>query len=215
MKKGFIIFALLLLSSCATAAQMRAASMRQNGQAAIARAKFCIDNVSSNPDFQSLSVHMPIVFGGVPTMAQLTDNGMPGDEDTQKLIKFHDALQPCRQQLIKDYMEIAPTIASIFISEAEKGDLITADLVQHKITWGEANKERQALIAEATEQITIAAQEIDRGLAQENAAEIANRQRIFNNWLTWQQNQQLINNLNRPVNTNCTRFGNTVNCTTY
>jgi hypothetical protein len=29
------------------------------------------------------------------------------------------------------------------------------------------------------------------------------------------QNQQMINNRNRPVTTNCNRFGNSVNCTSY
>ncbi len=215
MKRVFLIFGLLLLTSCATAAQMRAASIQRNGLAANARAMVCIETVMDNPNFQSLAVHMPVGLKTDPTMTQLIDNGVPSDNEAATLIKYHDALEPCRQRLVKDYMEIAPSIASILISEYEKGDLITADLIQHKITWGEANKKRQALRAEITEQITIAAQEIDRGLAQENAAEIANRQRIFNNWMAWQQNQQLINNLNRPTYTNCTRFGNTVNCTSY
>ncbi|MDA8169405.1 MAG: hypothetical protein M0Z59_06870 [Nitrospiraceae bacterium] len=215
MKRVFLIFGLFLLSSCATAAQMRAASIRQNAQAAMVRAKSCLENVMDEPGFQSLAAHMPMDLKGIPTMEQLIDNGVPNDEDTKKLIKLHDEIEPCRQQLVKDYMRIAPSIASILIDEYEKSDLITADLVQHKITWGEANKQRQALKAEITEKVTAAVQEIDRGLAEENAAELANRQRVFNAWMQWQQNQQLINSLNRPVTTNCTQFGNSTNCTSY
>lgn len=189
--------------------------MRQNAQAALERAKVCLENVFDEPEFQSLAAHMPMDLKGNPSMEQLIDSGVPNDEDTKKLIKLHDEIEPCRQQLVKDYMGIAPSIASILIEGYEKGDLITANLVQHKITWGEANKKRQALKAEITQKITAAAQEIDRGLAEENAAEIANRQRAFNAWMQWQQNQQLINTLNRPVTTNCTQFGNTTNCTSY
>ena len=215
MKGIYLFFGLLLLTSCATPAQMRAASIRQNALAALERAKLCLGNVMDDSGFQSLAVHMPMDLKGNPSMEQLIDNGVPNDGDTKKLIKLHDEIEPCRQQLVKDYMGIAPSIASILIDGYEKSDLITADLVQHKITWGEANKEHQALKAEITQKITEAAQEIDRGLAEENAAEIANRQRVFNNWMRWQQNQQLINTLNRPVTTNCTQFGNTTNCTSY
>jgi hypothetical protein len=52
-------------------------------------------------------------------------------------------------------------------------------------------------------------------LKAENQEELAQRQAAAAALLQWSQQQQVINAINRPVVTNCNRFGATVNCTSY
>jgi hypothetical protein len=53
------------------------------------------------------------------------------------------------------------------------------------------------------------------GLEASHDAELARRQTAANALMQWSQQQQLINAATRPVTTNCTRFGSSVNCTSY
>jgi hypothetical protein len=62
---------------------------------------------------------------------------------------------------------------------------------------------------------TIAGQNIQNNLQQSHQAEIAQRQAAANSMMQYYQTQQIINNMNRPINTTCTGFGNMVNCTTH
>jgi hypothetical protein len=50
------------------------------------------------------------------------------------------------------------------------------------------------------------------GLQQEHDAEMARRQRAAEALAAWAQTQEMINAANRPVITNCSGFGNMVNC---
>jgi hypothetical protein len=154
-----------------------------------------------------------------PTLTQLADEDVPTDEEIQLVVAIHNEIAVCREQGIQDYMKILPGIIPIVVQGYYQGDLIILDLMQRKISWGDANKRRTVLMNEMRAKLQEAGAQLDRELAASHQAELAQRQRAWNALSQWayqqqvlQQNQQLIN---RPVITNCSGAGSTIQCTSY
>jgi hypothetical protein len=59
---------------------------------------------------------------------------------------------------------------------------------------------------------TAEGQRITAGLERQHENELARRQAAVNALARWSQTQQMIDAANRPVITNCTRFGDSTNC---
>jgi hypothetical protein len=217
-----LLFIFLLTAGCQTAAQRQSSFIRENMQVANQKITTCIEKVATNPAYQSISVHVPLSGKVNPTLVQLTDNGMPTDEDIQVIIAIHNEMEHCRGQAIEDYSKITPGIIPMAVQMYHAGDLVVVDLIQRKITWGEYNKRRVALRDEFRVKIQAFYAQLDRDLVTSHRAEIADRQRAANALSQWSyqqqtlwQNQQLINTLNRPTLTNCTTTGNMTNCRSY
>src|SRR5262249_1844518 len=144
------------------------------------------------------------------------------DEDVQVIIAIHNEAASCREQAIEDYMKIAPGIVPTLVQSYHMFDFITVELIQRKITWGEANKRLLAGRDELRVKLQAAAVQIDRELAASHQAELAQRQAALNALSQWThqqqvllQNQQLISTLNRPLITNCTNYGDSIHCSSY
>ena len=88
-------------------------------------------------------------------------------------------------------------------------------IVQRKITWAEGARRSQALSSEYRQNAAAADRQWQANLTASHNAELARRQTAGAALLQWSAQQQMINAANRPVMTNCSRFGNSVNCTSY
>jgi hypothetical protein len=88
-------------------------------------------------------------------------------------------------------------------------------LVQHKEGWDVYIKTQKDLSAENQKQLTAEGQRIMAGLNEAHEAELERRQAALSALAQYLQNQQIINNMNRPIVTNCNQFGNTTNCVTH
>jgi hypothetical protein len=216
------IFLCVLMTSCATTAQRQAASIRQNFEVTGQKIRACTQTMVDGAAYQTIAQHAPNVGLVNPTLAQLADGGLPSDEDVQNIIAVHNEAASCREQAIQDFMQFLPGIVPILVQSYNEGDVITVDLIQRKITWGEANKRRMALKGEYMAKIQSFVKEVDRDLAASRQSEIAQRQAAFTALAQWSyqqqllmQNQSLINAVNRPVITNCQRYGNSINCTSF
>lgn len=226
MKRNALLLVALffVLAGCATAAQQKAFEIRTNLQELLKRTAACVQNIRDNPVYQPLFAHMPKTDIGIlnPSLAQLTDNGLPTEEEAKLLVASHKELTACRQRMIEDSMKAVPSTVPLLLQQFNQADSLTVDLLQRKITYGEANRKSSALANDFIARYQGALAELDRELQASHQAELAHRQAAGQALLQWsaqqqalQQNQQLINTINRPVMTNCTRMGNTVNCTSY
>src|SRR5208282_3187602 len=133
-----------------------------------------------------------------------------------------NALEVCRTQVIEDVVKFLPGVIPMLTQLYHGSDLVMVDLIQRKVTWGEFNKRRMALIDDYTAKVQAFSDQLDRDLLASHRAELAQRQAAFNALSQWSyqqqtlwQNQQLINTLSRPTFTHCTTTGNTVNCSSY
>jgi len=117
-------------------------------------------------------------------------------------------------------MDFSPSIAFVFVQHYYALDLILSYLIERKITWGEANKRLSASFLDLQTQSISTVKQLDRELSAAHNNELAQRQAAYNSFRQWRQNQealrqnqQMIDSLNRPVITDCTKFGSGVRCT--
>lgn len=118
-------------------------------------------------------------------------------------------------------------------------NIVFTKLLSGQMTIGEANLAREQLYIKSREEMTAVGKSIDEGFKNSHNAEVAadaeskrrlenairENQRAQQQQQIINQNQQIINNQiqqNRvnsaprtPITTDCTKMGNTVNCTTY
>jgi hypothetical protein len=105
----------------------------------------CFQRIQSNPAYQGVVRHMNIDGNKSPSLEQLTDAAMPTDEEIQVIMAVHSDMVECREQFLQDYGKIFPNVIPLMRQLYSSSDLIFADLVERKITWGDANKERAEL----------------------------------------------------------------------
>lgn len=120
---------------------------------------------------------------------------------------------PCREQALRELLEIVPSFVEVFADGYYQGDLVVVELIKQKISWGEANKRRMVVINDFKAKIQEAGRQIDRELNASHEAELRQRQsalyaleslsNLAAQQATIAQRQQIINNLNRPITTSC------------
>lgn len=222
MKKATAITTVLLcflMASCQTSAQKQANTVMENLKITVQKLGVCEKDVSANPMYRPLGNCFPS-GGNAPTLMQLTNKKLPTDEEVQLIISWHNDRARCRVIRIEGLMNSVPGLVPSTVEHYYDTDLVLADLIERKITWGEANKKFHALNLEFQQKWTQIAFDFMKELTASHQAELAQRQAAYNSLQQWRQNQevlrqnqQMIDSLNRPVITDCTRLGNSVHCT--
>lgn len=155
--------------------------------------------------------------------------------ETQKkaLLDVVAASQECRSAM-KQGLASFPALLPAYENYYGDLDIVYANLVSKKITIGQANQEKSKIMAKAKTEYSNGIASMNNQYAQQvnqenqaRQAEDMQRRAIAAQYLMNQQNinaqqnianqqnlQNQINN-NKPVTTNCNRFGNQVNCTSY
>jgi hypothetical protein len=192
MRLIVVFFACVLVCSCQTAAHRQSVSIQEGSQSAQQRAKDCFSKITANPAYKSFAQHMPLSGTVYPTLTQLADDNLPTAEDAKIIIALHNDMAPCRERLIEDTMKINPGFIPTMLQFYNGSDLIMVNLMQRKITWGEANKNRSALINDFMAKMQVVGSQIDRELAASNQAELAQRQAALNALSQWANQQQVL-----------------------
>lgn len=222
-----IILVLILITGCQTAAIKKARWIHSNMKAWNQGIKTCHENVENKPAYQSLFSRSPRPKNITPM--HMADTSIPTKEDVKNIIAVYNEDAQCRKQAIEGLSGIVPSLVPITVDAYRTADLVTADLIERKITWGEANKRKSAIQSDFQAKWQAEESRIKKELKMVHRAEIENRQAalhaVGNSLQEWgkqqqaqaerMQNQQLIDDLNRPRSTNCQIIGNTVQCTTF
>jgi hypothetical protein len=155
------------------------------------------------------------------------------ENQKKALLEVISAGQECRSG-IKQGMASFPALLPSYDNFFGEMDIVYANLISKKITIGQANQEKARLTAKAkTDYSAGIAAMVNQFRQQHNQemqarqAEDMQRRAIAAQYLMNQQsinaaqqmnNQNQLNNQiinNKPVTTNCNKFGNQVNCTSY
>lgn len=103
-----------------------------------------------------------------------------------------------------------------------KADENTLAFIQNKIAIGEYNTIEHKDIAVRREKLNEGVANINQQLNQSHSYQLSQRQAAARSLQQWsyqqqllQQNQQMINSINRPTTTNCRYVDSTINCTSY
>jgi len=209
------IVGVLSVAGCATAAQRQAQHAAVGVHLALGQMKTCVRSVADNPQYASLLVHTPNLDTGQHTMAQLTDETVPTAEEARLFAKRYDDVNICRSHFLTALSSARPDLVPVFADAYAKSDGVAVQLVERKITWAAAARSSDQSIAHLRRQLEDANQTWIANLEAENQAELAQRRAAAAAVMQWSQQQQMINAINRPVTTNCNRFGSMVNCTSY
>jgi hypothetical protein len=199
-----------IVSACATRAQRQAQAITANNQSAIQQLRACADAVRHSPEYAVIGPHMNL-HGG-PTLEQMTDNTFATDKEIQAIFLTHPKVRACEEAFLHQIAQTTPSIVPIYTKFIAANDDLLVDLVQKKITWGTLARTQMDRGPELEAELAAEYQRINEGLYQENEAELAQRQAAASAMAQYYQQQQMIDALNRPVITSCTKFGYPTNC---
>ena len=202
-----------LIAGCATAAQRQHQMMSTTIQSASQNLLACIATVHDSAEYAPLRKHIPSKISDA-TLEQLADTNLASEEEIKAIFATHPKLQSCRQDFLSQISQTVSTVAPIFVTIWMKSDNSLVDLVQKKQSWGDHLRRRREAANEGQVQLAEENKRIMAGLSQSHQAELARRQAAANAFTQYNQTQQIINNMNRPVNCMSNRVGNQVftNC---
>lgn len=209
------------LTGCATAAQQQAKLISEAGTAALEASKECNGKTSNQLRYDRIARFVPIRSSG-PNLEQLSNRDLPNAVETRDLVSWHRDVQHCRTQLLEALQKDVPAMAPVFSERYTDLDSVLAQLVQGRLTWGDANQKMVQINKEGQRRIAEVGQRMDVQLRAEHQVEIARRQAIGAalsaaavQMQQSVQQQRLINALNSPTSTTCDRFGNSVHCHSF
>jgi hypothetical protein len=217
----------LALAGCQTAAQQQYSAMSGVMQNTAEELKQCATANYNDPRFTSIQPYIPTPANDfMPTMAQKAEDKVPTKAQSALLLQYHAGILPCRKSFITRLANYSPQLANSFVQGIVKADAVFMKLVKRKVSWGQGMQQMEAAILEGQQRVNLAAQQVNNDYQAAHDAELAQRKAASDNLTNWYLQQQAIYEVNaarqreemlrnRPVNTNCSRLGNSINCTSW
>ncbi len=209
-----ICFPLLVLMLAGCAAQRPAYDSSLDASAR------CMAELRGTPAAAVISSKATLNGLEQPTVEMLADSSYASESEKAAISTYSRARAMCRDLGEGYRASVIPPVFKLRQDSVFSGTTaLLARLYGGQITWGQFNNERGRAVREAQ-------QDLMQTASRMQAADQEQRQRAaaaFSNSLAQQQQiqlqQQMLNQQmyqqNRPVQTNCNRFGNQVSCTTY
>lgn len=203
--------AICLLAGCATAAQRQGQAIATNSQDAGQKLQSCMLAVSNSADFDPIRPH-GLANVNEATLEQLSDASFATDDEIKAILVTHPKFQLCRTNFLNQIAQTTPTVVPIMAATWMRQEDALVGVIQKKISWGGYLTQVRGVFAEGRAQVAEETRRVAAGLEQSHQAEMARRQAAANAMMQYSQTQQIINNMNKPVFTNCTGYGYSVNC---
>lgn len=201
----------IVLAGCTTAAQRQAQAIASNNQEAAAILQSCTRAVYDSAGFEPLRAHVPLNPDQL-TLEQLADTNLATDGEIKAILLLHPAFQACSTDYLNQIALTTPTLVPIFATMLTRRDEALVGAIQKTVSWGEYLTQVRELLAEARTQGAEEGRRIAAGLEQSHQAELVRRQAAADALMRYSQTQRIINNMNRPVFTNCIGGAGMVNC---
>ena len=221
VRTAALLLIALWLAGCATAAQRQVATITTQASEAREANNRCIADVGAKPQFASIGNHMPL-DGSPPNLAQKADTSLATPQEAKVILSWRSDIANCRLALNTAVQSFAPALVPALLETQNAQDAVWVKLIHRELGWGGALQQLadiQTTIREKSQQV---GKEMTAELQQEHQAEMAQRQAVASafaqaahNFAEQQNQQQMINAINRPRTTDCNSFGNSVSCTSY
>ena len=141
MKSFIVLLAAALLSGCATPAEEQTLQMNQNMLVVEQAYASCKSTVDSSPEATRLSDFFVLGKNKSTNYLEKTANkNYASDEQISDIHNYHARLKDCRVEAVKDLQTVDKEYATLVSDYFFEDDKITADVVNKKITIGEANR---------------------------------------------------------------------------
>src|SRR5260370_5362905 len=188
----------LFVCGCATQAQRQFQAMMTNDKAASEKIAACAAAVYNSPEAGVLRSHMPLKPFDA-TLQQMSDPSVVNDQEIDASLVTHPRVQECRKAFLTEVSQSTPSLVPIYTAFYNRNEDDLLVMIRKQLTWGEFTKKRRDDATEAQAAVQAEGRRIVEGLKQDNAAELAQRQRAAEAIAQWAQTQQMINALNRPT----------------
>jgi hypothetical protein len=199
------------LAGCVTSADRQYKAMINDNQGAWQTIEECSTAIFYSSDFEPLRRHTPFSVNQA-TLQQMTDSSLATEDEIAAFFKIQPEKQACRTPFLNRISQTMPTLAAVWASMFAKSDDSVIDLIKKRQSWGDHIRRLRDASAEADSQAALEGHRIAEGLQRSNDAELARRQAAVNAMLQYNQTQQIINNMNRPVLTYCNQHGSATSC---
>jgi len=185
--------------------------MATGNTALIEQLRTCGTELYNSPEAAVLRQHSPS-DAREATLSQLADQSLPTRQEIASIMAVHARAQTCRKALLDGLVNTTPTVVPVLAKAFAAAEDDTIAFAQRRISWGERTRRSRDRIIALQAAIQGEEGRIVSGLEQSHQAELARRQEALNALSQWAQTQQMINAMNRPVFTNCSRVGSFTNC---
>ena len=141
MKLSFALLAFVLLAGCATSAENKTVHMNLDKKAVEQAYALCKGKVDSTLEAMRLSESF--VLGknkSINYLKKIADESYATDEQISDIYVYHADLTVCRDKAVDDLQDINTDYAVLVSEYFTEDDKITADVVEKKLTIGEANR---------------------------------------------------------------------------
>lgn len=208
--------AMLFATGCATQAQREYSRIDAASNQTKAASDACIDHAKTLPSYSIVGTKLRFGTEGEPSLDQRMDSSMATPEEVQALLTFHrEGIEPCRKVIIDGAAKMHPVVPGILAEGYANADANYIKLVKREETWGDYITASDQNFRATKAKLAQAEQAVVGQLQASHVQEVQQRQAAAAALSNWAYQQQVIAAMNRPVTTNCTRFGYSVNCTSY
>jgi hypothetical protein len=114
----------------------------------VSQTKTCVGTAREKPIYAPLQPHLISLETEQFTMAQMADDHIPSQAESQLIVAYHDELIPCYNKYAAAASQVHPAIGPILAQERSDTEAVQLLLIKRQLTWGEAaQRERQIVDA--------------------------------------------------------------------
>jgi len=213
---------LFVLTGCATQAQKQRSNMQAQLVQAISETNTCYSDISNEEAFKSINAVLILGHNDPRAVEKMLIGRTATQSEKEALLQVLNLSSLCREKNLTNMANIHPDFVSIYAEWYAQYDEEFLILLEGETTIGEVNKLRKKRLSKQATQWNAVTNKIDQQLGKAHQSEMAARERARAALQQWnyqqqqiQQNQQIINSMNRPKMTDCHFMGNDISCTTY
>lgn len=209
-----VIGTAFVLAGCSTAAQQEFNRLSNITQSTEHEAASCFEAIKADTKFTPLDTKFYLGDSPTPPLSYLTNKELPSKSELTMVETYYEAIRNCRNIKLKGAQDYNYRVYEVFVDCSTKSDTVVMKFLDGKTSWGEFNKTRTDLNNSCRQRASQINAQIVGELEASNQVETQQRAAAWQRASTNFQQQQYLNSLNRPINTNCMAMGNMVNCTT-
>jgi hypothetical protein len=169
----------ILLSGCATEADVKSNQMLSDAITVERQAVACNHSIANQPRYQNLNSLIPLAAPYRASVTQMANSGRANDDDIRALIAWTQDMQKCRQQLIDYVRQSSPVSLSLILSAWAEEDAVFVSVIQRKLSWGAAATRLRAVQVKLLSELTDRSIQIDTQLNTAKQAALSRRVAIF------------------------------------
>ena len=128
---------LLLLAACHTQAYWAVRDGKRDTE-------ICLARLEADPNYAILAPHMAL-NGGPASVSRQLDRSVPGRAEQAALRSWKAAFDECRHITVATLNVTTPGMVPALFATYRQNDEVIDALLRGRITWGAANRQREAL----------------------------------------------------------------------